>query len=411
MTAGERRLLYIDMAYTVDSVRQRQHGHFFDARHSNGYFRRVWGVHPLADIAGKNSHAIETISWSEDQTIIEGVAESLPLPRVLLPANFLWSQGRLLARLKRLILDECIDVISTSDPYYSGLVGLALKKLTGRPLIVSVFGNYDELHAATGALAMPRLFRFHAVERRVARMVLSRADLVITQNDNNMAAAKANGARGRTVIIPAAKHVGPIHLVAPQKRGAPAILRKLGVDAGAPLLIYVGRFLALKHPDDAVRAMAEVIRQRPDSRGLLAGAGPMQSELEALIDELGMTGRIQLTGQLDQDELSRLLPHCITLSPLTGMALTESALAGSPMVVFDRDWQADFVEDELNGYVVPFRDHRAMADRTLKIITNDAARRRMGRAARGRALEYADPDRIYTIEHSELDQLLGCAPR
>lgn len=403
----DRRLLYIDMAYTVEVVRQKKHGHFFNLRNSNGYFRHVWGVHPLADIAGKKSRKLEVIAWSNDQTIIEGVAESLRLPGFLLPINFLWSQSLLLAKLTRLIRKESIDVISATDPYYSGLLGLMLKKLTGRPLIVSVFGNHDELYEATGALAMPRLFRFRWIERRIARGVLGQADLVIAQNENNMAAAKANGARGRTVIIPAVKHIEPVHRATPADRPLSATLQNLGLEPGVPLMIYVGRFLPLKHPDEAVRAMAHVIGHRPEARGLLAGSGPMQAQLQEVIEHLGMSGRIHLVGHLDQEELSRLLPHCITVSPLTGLALVEAALAGSPLVVFDRDWQSEFVADGVNGFVTPFRDHRSMAERILRIMSDDKLRARMSLAARQRALDYPDHDSIFAKEQEQFEQLLA----
>lgn len=399
--------MYIDMAYTVELVRQKSHHQFFHMRHSGGYFARVWGVHPISDVAGKKSRIIETIAFSERQTIIEGVAESLPLPRFLLPLNFLVSQGRLVRRLRRLIGDEAIDLILSTDCYYSGLLGLLLKRLTGRPQVVAVYGNQDDLYTATGALAMPRLLPFRWLERRIARFVLSRANLVIAASRNNMSFAIANGARGYTAIIPVAKNIEDIHLVPPEERTVPDAFARFAITSGAPVMLYVGRLLALKHPDEAVRAMAAVIRERPDGVGLLAGSGPMKAQLEQLIDDLGMRGRIHFLGLIDQRQLARLTPHCITLSPLTGMALIECGLGGSPMVAFDRDWQAEFVEDGVNGFIVPFLDHDAMADRALRLIDDPQLRARMSRAARERALEYCNRDHIYAKEHEQFDRLLS----
>ncbi|HEX5257886.1 MAG TPA: glycosyltransferase family 4 protein [Sphingomicrobium sp.] len=395
------------MAYTVELVRQKSHHQFFHMRHSGGYFARVWGVHPISDVAGKKSRIIETIAFSERQTIIEGVAESLPLPRFLLPLNFLVSQGRLVRRLRRLIGDEAIDLILSTDCYYSGLLGLLLKRLTGRPQVVAVYGNQDDLYTATGALAMPRLLPFRWLERRIARFVLSRANLVIAASRNNMSFAIANGARGYTAIIPVAKNIEDIHLVPPEERTVPDAFARFAITSGAPVMLYVGRLLALKHPDEAVRAMAAVIRERPDGVGLLAGSGPMKAQLEQLIDDLGMRGRIHFLGLIDQRQLARLTPHCITLSPLTGMALIECGLGGSPMVAFDRDWQAEFVEDGVNGFIVPFLDHDAMADRALRLIDDPQLRARMSRAARERALEYCNRDHIYAKEHEQFDRLLS----
>src|SRR5690606_8604852 len=144
-------LLYIDMAYTVEMVRQKRHLQFFEMRHSGGYFSRVWGLHPLADAAGKKSRNIEFVEFSERQTVVEGVAGMLGLPKALMPLDFLYSQWRLMRRLKRLIVEERIGMISATDAYYSGLVGVILKRMTGRPLAVAVYANQDDLYAATGA--------------------------------------------------------------------------------------------------------------------------------------------------------------------------------------------------------------------------------------------------------------------
>jgi glycosyltransferase involved in cell wall biosynthesis len=135
----------------------------------------------------------------------------------------------------------------------------------------------------------------------------------------------------------------------------------------------------------------------------------MQEELEALAQSLGAGGRIHFLGHLDQDELSRLTPRAITLSPLTGMALVECGLGGSPLVAFDRDWQAEFVADGINGFVVPFLDNKAMADRALRLIDDPELRARMAQASRERALDFADRNRIEALEHEAYDRLL--APR
>jgi glycosyltransferase involved in cell wall biosynthesis len=401
--------MYIDMAYTLELVRQKRHEQFFEMRHSGDYFARVWGVHPLADIAGKKSSSIEVTPFSDRQIIVEGVAASLKLPKWLIPFNFLISQARLVRLLRRVILEERIGLISCTDPYYSGFVGWLLKSMTGRPLLIAVYGNPDEIYEATGALQMPRLLRHRIVEQWLARFVLSRADLVIAANRNNLGFAVANGARGRTAIIPVSKNIEAVHFTAPSERPASARLLRLGIDPGAPLLLYVGRLLALKHPDEAVRAMAHVIDKRPDAVGLLAGSGPMRPELEALVKKLGMDGKIHFLGQLDQSELSEIIPNCLTLSPLTGMALIECGLGGSPIVAFDRDWQSEFVADGVSGFVVPFLDHRAMADRAMQLIDDPELWARMSKDGREVALDECDVKRIKVLEHRTYDQLMDAS--
>lgn len=407
MAKADRGLLFIDMAYTLETVLRKRHEQFFEMRHCGGFFDRVWGVHPLADIAGKASHKIEVIAFSPRQTIVEGVAETLSLPKLLLPLNFLLSQWQLLRLLTRLVREHDIKMIAATDAYYGGLLGLLVKRATGRPLAVSVFSNQDDLYAATGALFMPRLLPFRFLERWVARLVLSRADLVIAGNRNNMKFAVANGAQRDTAIIPVAKNIEPVHLLPPEQRqDSSGFLARLGLPAGTPLMLYVGRLLALKHPDEAVRAVAATIERCPEAIGLVAGDGPMREELTSLIESLGMTGRIRFLGHIDQLTLSLLTPLCITISPLTGMALIECGLGGSPIVAFDRDWQAEFVEDGVNGFIVPFLDHAAMAARAVELIRDPQLHRRMSQASRERALEFADLDRIHAHERDVYGRLL-----
>ena len=412
MTADRRSLLFIDMAYTVEIVRRKQHRQFFEMRHSNGYFGRVWAVHPVADVAGKRSRQIETIEFSPRQTVIEGVAEAYSLPRLFLPLNFLLSQAKLLRMVVRLVRQQDIDLIVATDAFYAGLFSLILKWITGRPQVVTVLSNQDELYAATGALAMPRLLPFRFLEKAVARFVLSRADLVIGGNNNNLVFAIANGARGQSAVIPVAKNIEAAHLADPTARpGIESFLARRDIPSDAPLMVFIGRLLALKHPDDAIRAMAAAIEQVPDAIGLVAGNGPMQAELETLVRSLGAEGRIRFLGHIDQQQLSVLIPHCITLSPLTGMALIECGLGGSPAIAYDRDWQTEFIEDGVNGFVVPFRDYRAMADRAVRLLKDNDLKRRFSRRMRQRALDFADRERIYAKEHALYDRLLEGAGR
>ena len=410
MNKVTRRLLYIDMAYLAETIREKKHEQFLEARHSGGYFERVWGVHPLSDISGGSSKRTHFVRFSKRQLIVEGVARGTGLPRFLLPLDFLLSQARLLRLLVRVVRKHDISIVVATDPFYGGLLALAISRLARRPYAICIYANYDDLYQATGALAMPRLLRFRWLEKRVARLVLSRADLVIGGNRNNLEYGIANGARGATAVVPVSKLAGAAHLMPPSEReGAEEVFARHDIPRGRPLMLYLGRLLALKHPDDAVRAMAQVIGRHPEAIGLIAGNGPMQPQLEQLVASLGMAGKIRFLGHVDQSDLSRIIPHCVTLSPLTGQALIECALGGSPIVAYDRDWQPEFIEDGVNGYIVPFRDHEAMARRAIQILDNQDLAARLSAAARQQALHYADRDRIFALEQASYEGVLRAA--
>ena len=403
-----RSALYIDMAYLHEIITQRGQETFFQSRHSRGYFKRVWGVHPLADIAGKTTTRIETSHFSDHQIIIEGAAYTEGWPRVLRPLELLVSQGKLFALLVRTIRENNISVIFSMDPLYGGLLGLMLRRICRIPLIVSVYGNFDLAYATNKSLAMPKFLPSKQLQDMVAKFVLSHADLVISGNRNNLDFALAHGADPSTAaLLPAAKFVQDCHFQCPSERtGAEDVFASLGLPIGRDYLLSVARLLGLKLVEDALNAMIVAIRRDPNIIGVFAGDGPLRGQLEATVLAEGLSEQIFFLGNVSQERLSELFPHCVTLSPLTGLALIEAGLGGSPTVAYDLEWQSEFIDDGVNGYLVPAGVYTAMADKALAIIHNPDVRAKFASAIRQTALDFADPEKLAANEKATFDRVL-----
>lgn len=392
MNQGERSLLCIDMAYTMRTVRSTNRYAFCNARHFLGVFRKVYAVHPLADVAGgliDGGGRVQRIS--RDQIVIEGEAFRYAWPSILAPVNFLVSQLSLLVRLARLVRSREIDAIYATDPYYSGLIAAALKLLTGRKTVVLVAANFDEIYEATGSLAYPRLFRFRWVENAISHLVLRTADLVAGGNRNNLDCALNHGARRtRSTIFTSALLIDANHQVAPEdrdKRGLGYVFRKRPWLSSKPRLLFIGRLHPMKLPEDAVAAMELACLADPEVVGVLAGEGPLRKDLETRVRERGLEDRIVFAGNVEQKVLAALIPGSIIVSPLTGMALIEAGLGGGAIVAYDRDWQADFVTQGVDGFVVPFRDIDALAAHAIRLVHDSETRTTFARRIREKSLE------------------------
>jgi glycosyltransferase involved in cell wall biosynthesis len=401
--------MVIDMAYTYQMALGKGHCEFFAARHANGYFDRVWSVHPLADVAGKPSRRLEFIRFSPRHLLVEGVSRGCRLPSFLAPINFLIAQAAMLRVLLRLVRRHRLDVIITGDPFYGGLLGTMLKRLSGLPLVIGVWANYDLAFRTAGTLAMPRLLPSYRLQNLVSEFVLKRADLVIAGNRNNLNYAIAHGApTHRAEILAVPRNIHPSHFLPPQaRRGDRTLFQSLGIPTDRRYLLTVGRLIPPKYPADAVKAMIRVAGADSRVVGIVAGEGSLRATLEGMVSAAGLRDRFFFLGNVAQETLSRIIPHCITISPITGMALVECGLGGSPVVAYDVDWQAEFVKDGVNGYVVPFLDGRAMAERALRLLGDDELRERMTKAARNLALEFADLERLHAKEREVYDRLLA----
>lgn len=405
-------IIYIDLAYTRAIVERRGHEDYWHARDSDGYFGRVWGVHPTADVPDREErHEVRVSRFSPVQISIEGTSRCMRWPRALDPLNLLISQSRLLIGLIRAFRRRDAAVVFANDPLYCGLFGLLLAWGIRRPLVVFIPAEYDQGYADTGRIANPRLLRFRWVEQALMHLVFRKAKMVIAAADSIERLARRYGADPQRIArLRHGKYIARAHLADPQERHAPP-WERLRIPEASNYLIFFGRHNVFKHPTDALRAMGYVLERREDVIGIFGGDGEMREDLERLATALGCADRVVFTGLLDQRTLSELLPHAITLSPLAGMALIESALAGSPIVAYDLDWQAEFVEDGRSGFIVPGGDWRAMGDRALNLVDEFELRSRFSRAIRCKALAFVDRKGAMAEEHAAYDKLLQQNPK
>jgi glycosyltransferase involved in cell wall biosynthesis len=403
-----KRTLFIDMAYSLAELRQRGHLEFFEARHSRDYFERVVALHPLADRVAEVEAPIVRRRFSDRQEVIEARSAAMGLPRWLFPLDLLLTQRRLWRQMAALVEREEIDVIQATDPLYGGLLGVWLRRATGRPLVVHVLAHYENLYAATGAVAMPRLFPFHWLENRVIRYVFERADLVAAGTATLGDYAETMGARRERIrVFPVSKYMMPEHRRPPEGREpADPLMRELGIPTDVPLFLTIARLEPVKMVDHAIRAMGMIVEAHPNAILLLAGKGSEQAALERLVSELGLTDNVRFLGLVSQDRLARLIPHVVALSPMTGMALFETSMGGAPAIAYDVDSQvAELVVSGETGWLVPFGDHEAMGKAGIHMLDHPDETRRMGSTMRRHAARLADPATVYANEHAGFDTL------
>lgn len=402
----------LEMTYSLETMRARKLEHEITCRDVGGYFAHVWSVHPAVGASPEHSPETSfgmptTTPIAPGHTVIEGKVGQFRWMERAAPVNFAISQLVLGRRLFGLIRTEQVSIVRAGDPYYNGLLGLLLARLTGTALVVRINSNGDAIYEATGDLACPRLLRSRAVERRVARFVLERADLVAAASRNNLDFALSNGADpGRSTVFRYGTWVDPLHFrTAPTDR--PSVTAQLGLE-GRPWVVVVSRLEPVKHPEDVVLALAHARRRRPDLAAVFVGDGTMRARLESLAAELGVADDVRFVGNRDQSWIAAALTSAtVVLSPLTGRALVEACLSGTPVVAYDIEWHGELVSNGETGRLVPYRDTRAMADAACDLVADPATAQTMADKARGATLEMMDPGRLMEHERAEYDKLLG----
>jgi len=155
-------------------------------------------------------------------------------------------------------------------------------------------------------------------------------------------------------------------------------------------VVFVGRLAVEKRPELAIRAFAEVAERHPTVTLQLVGDGPMRAELEALVAELGLQGRVRFHGNVEADRVSdHLTAARVVLAPSEresfGLVVTEAMVAGRPVVASDIPAFREQVTDGTDGWLVGGTGGFAAALDEALADPEEAARRGRAAAASARA--------------------------
>ena len=186
----------------------------------------------------------------------------------------------------------------------------------------------------------------------------------------------------------------------------------LWLDADALLAVYTGRLHDMKGLEHLIAAWPEVLRRRPKARLWLVGEGSFRQQLAELIGNLGLSGRVLLTGAFDDVEDFLVAADAFVLPSLEegmSLALLEAMARGLPVVATRIPANEVLVADGRNGRLVPARDPAAIASALLALWDNPEEAARWGQEARRRVSDEFSLDRM-ADEHLKLfERLLSSA--
>ena len=174
----------------------------------------------------------------------------------------------------------------------------------------------------------------------------------------------------------------------------PATDSEDGARRGALRLLCLGRLVERKGVETVLQALTLL----PDAELVIAGGPPPDrlstdpeaARLTGIAAELGVTGRVRLTGGLDHSAVpdqvrSADVVVCTPWYEPFGIVPLEAAGCGRPVVGSAVGGLLDTIDDGITGLLVPPRDPGALAAVLLALRDDPDRRARLGRAARRRA--------------------------
>jgi glycosyltransferase involved in cell wall biosynthesis len=260
----------------------------------------------------------------------------------------------------------------------AGLVAAVARRLSGdreRPLVLT-------LHNALQESSGPREKLLRAVEGTTIRA----ADLVLAVSGDLADNARRLGAPD-VRVVPALAPPLP-----PAARSRAEVREELGLDAGRPLVVAVGRLHPQKGYDvllDAVARWEADERLRPAPLVAIAGDGPLESQLADRIRAqrlpvLLLGRRSDVADLLVAADLC-VLPSRWEGSPFTGQ---EALRAGTPLVATRAGGMPDLFGNAAS--LVPAGDAAALADAVVRVLSDPAHATDLAEAGPKRAATWPD---------------------
>ncbi len=158
-------------------------------------------------------------------------------------------------------------------------------------------------------------------------------------------------------------------------------------------LLYSGLILRRKRLLDLLQALEIVRKKFPNATLQVAGATPdpdYHRRVREWIIRHDLDRNVLLLGPLSQAELLEEYRRCALLVLPSGqetspMVIGEVMAAGKPVVATRVGGVPDLIDDPQTGFLVDVGDVQTLADRILRLLSDDSLRARMGQAAKEKA--------------------------
>jgi phosphatidylinositol alpha-1,6-mannosyltransferase len=250
---------------------------------------------------------------------------------------------------------------------------------------------------AQRTLSIPMIQYVHADELRtrpyLAAFALRRAAASVAVSAHSASQAVAAGAKPERIEI-----------ISPGVEIPPSSDRGRVCAAEPPTILTVARLTdRFKGHDVLIRALPTIQASVPHARWVVVGDGPLRIELERRVAERRLEGSVTFAGHVSDAErdswyaradvfaMPSRLPPTGRGGEGFGIAFLEASAHGLPIVAGNVAGALDAVEDGCTGLLVEPTDPAEVAAAITNLLADPERARRLGRAGRERAQQFAWP--------------------
>jgi|Deesub1362A_J573_1020465.scaffolds.fasta_scaffold00023_15 N-acetyl-alpha-D-glucosaminyl L-malate synthase BshA len=244
-------------------------------------------------------------------------------------------------------LKKKYDLIHAHYAFPQGFLGVLLKKISRKPLILTIHGS-DIL-----------VLKKNPFTKAFVKYVLKNSDKIIAVSEYLRKEAIEMGVNEDKIIV--------------VYGGIPRAIRRKNVEP-EDSICFIGSLVKQKGVDILINAVRKVKKSRPNVKLYIVGDGKERKKLEALSK---YDPDIYFTGEVG--DLSEVLSKCkVMVLPSReegfGLVLLEAMVAGVPVVATNVGGIPEIIEDGVNGLLVESEDPDGLARAILKVLDDEKLR-------------------------------------
>lgn len=356
----------------------------------------------------KRGHAVHVISgddslWDIETQLPEGVIlhylpeKKLKNKKLSFAYNF-FRLPLIIGELRRILREIKPDIIHAHQitPYgfWAALSGF-------QPFIMTPMGS--------DVLVLARNMKLYGI---VTTYVLKKAVLVTSDSI----------VLNETSIGFGAKR-GKVHLI---QNGVDMRMFNSSVDRGIvrnrlglgdyPIILSTRTLKPLYNIDSIIKAMPSILNHFQDAKlVLLYCSFELEPAIRSLVRDLNVEAAVAFVGQTKYEDMP-FYHACadvlvsVPSSDSSPCSVYESMASGTPVVVSDLTWTAHFIRDGQNALIVPLRDHDAIADAVIKILSEEGLKDKLGENGVSTARQYVDYEANMKMMEELMLDLLNLNP-
>lgn len=287
-----------------------------------------------------------------------------------------------------------LSVITSQDPFETGLVGLRLKRKFKLPLLVQIHTDIFSPYFSKTSL----LNRFRKMF--IAPKVIRKADsfrVVSEQLKKKLSYYHS--------ISPSVISVLPVFVDVASKSTDASLNVHQKFPNWNPIILVVSRLAKEKNVSGAFRVFAKILKKYNEAGMIVVGTGPEISNLESLAKRLGIHNNISFEGwQNDLTPYYRTSDIMLATSFFEGfgMSLLEAAAEGCPVVSSNAGIASELFSGESHSWVCEVGDIDCFVSSLDLLISNIPLRQVVSQEIKKSAQKFAITKEEYLAKYKDL---------